>query len=121
MESSIPNRIRLFRTALGYSQEYVAKKLHITQQANSLIESNPEKATLERLKKLEELLRVDLFTLIGEDKSLVLNNINQKGGNAATQMVFHTEKDLNSLYENHMKELKNQIDFLKGLLSKEYR
>lgn len=116
MENSISNRIRLFRTALGYSQEYVAKKLHITQQAYSIIENTPEKATLERLKKLAELLKVDLFTLIGEDKSLIQTNINQKGGNAATQMIFHPEKNIAFLYEKHTHDLQNQIEFLKKML-----
>ena len=119
MENSITNRIKQLRTALGYSQEYIAAMLKITQQAYSNIESNPEKASLARLKKLAELLRVDLFTLIGEDKSLIQTNVNQKGGQAATQMVFHQENQTDkNVYERYIEELKNQNDYLKSLISK---
>jgi transcriptional regulator with XRE-family HTH domain len=117
MENSITNRIKQLRMAMGFSQEYVAAKLKITQQAYSSIEANPEKATLLRLKNLAELLRVDLFTLIGEEKSLIQTNVNQQGGQAATQMVFHqdtqTEKNV---YERYVEELKSQNEFLKSLV-----
>lgn len=117
MENSITNRIKQLRTAMGYSQEFVALKLKITQQAYSNIEANPEKATLLRLKKLAELLHVDLFTLIGEEKSLIQTNLNQQGGQAATQMVFHQENSTEkNVYERYIEELKSQNEFLKSMV-----
>jgi transcriptional regulator with XRE-family HTH domain len=42
------NKIRMLREGIGLSQEYVAEKLNITQQAYSKMEKNPQNVTLER-------------------------------------------------------------------------
>lgn len=54
MKHRIPigENIRFIREQLGYSQEYVATQLGITQQSYSNIEKKPEKATLQRLKDI---------------------------------------------------------------------
>jgi DNA-binding XRE family transcriptional regulator len=39
------NKIRMLREGIGLSQEYVAEKLNITQQAYSKMEKNPKNAT----------------------------------------------------------------------------
>ncbi len=115
MEQTISERIRQYRTALGYSQEYVAKKLKITQQAYSSIESNPFKATLERLKQLADILKVELIVLICDEKTFVQTNINQQGGKAATQMIVN-EATETSVYERYITDLKSEIDFLKKVV-----
>lgn len=43
------------RGALGCSQEYVAKKMHLSQQSDSPLERHPEEAPLTRLKNLSEV------------------------------------------------------------------
>lgn len=47
-----------FRKSKGLSQSDVAQKLGITQQAYQLIESNPEKVSVERLFKVLTILGV---------------------------------------------------------------
>lgn len=61
------NKIRMLREGIGFSQDYVAKKLNITQQAYSKIEKSPNTATLERLKQPSEVLGVKINSLVGED------------------------------------------------------
>lgn len=117
MEQTISERIRQYRTALGYSQEYVAKKLKITQQAYSSIESKPFKATLERLKQLADVLKVELIVLICDDKTFVQTNINQQGGKAATQMIVNEGAEV-SVYERYITDLKNEVDYLKKIIAK---
>ncbi len=58
------NKIRMLREGVGFSQDYVARKLKITQQAYSKLEKNPNNATLERLKQLSEVLGVKINSII---------------------------------------------------------
>ncbi len=114
MKISVSENIRLIREAKGFSQEYIAKKLKVTQQAYSSMEKTPENMTLKRLKDLCEILDVNLITLLGEDNVYVQQNYNQKGGHAATQMVFNKigegEKDL---YERMIAGLKEEVNHLR--------
>jgi transcriptional regulator with XRE-family HTH domain len=111
---SISNNIRLLRESMGYSQDYVAMQLNITQQAYSAIEKKPEKATLQRLKEIASILQVPLVTLLGEDEVVIQQNFNQAGGNAGTI--------LKNIYTNHevldrlVAELKDEITFLRSAL-----
>ena len=65
-KKSIADNIRRIRESLGYSQDYVAIRLDISQQAYSTIEKTPEKSTLSRLRQISEILQVPLVTLLGE-------------------------------------------------------
>jgi transcriptional regulator with XRE-family HTH domain len=125
--NTMGENIRRIRTALGYSQDYVAKRLGITQQAYSAIEKNPEHSALQRLKEVSQVLQVTLPALIGEDESLLQTNVQQQGGHAATQMIFQGTADArNELYERYILELKTEtehlreeIRFLRGLIKKQ--
>lgn len=80
MKISMSENIRLLRESRGYSQEYIASRLHITQQAYSRLEKHPESMTLERLRDLAKILDVPLLTLLGEENMYFMQNINQQGG-----------------------------------------
>jgi len=97
------NKIRMLREGVGFSQDYVARKLKITQQAYSKLEKNPNNATLERLKQLSEVLGVKINSIIGDDDMFVQQNFHQKGGNAAT--VMH----ITSLADREREALQQQI------------
>lgn len=118
MNKNLSNQVRLIRESKGYTQEYVAKKLRVTQQAYSQMEKNPESMTLKKLRDLSLIFDVQLVTLLGEDNIYVQQNYQQTGGNAATKMVVQTSKQENDLYERLIEELKNEILFLKELLKK---
>lgn len=113
---SISNNIRLLRESMGYSQDYVALQLKITQQAYSAIEKNPEKATLQRLKEIAAILQVPLVTLLGEDEVVIQQNFNQAGGNAGTILknIYTSSEVLDKL----VAELKDEINFLRAALLK---
>ena len=49
MSQNISETIRLIRESKGYSQEYMASQLNITQQAYSRLEKQPETITLRYL------------------------------------------------------------------------
>jgi transcriptional regulator with XRE-family HTH domain len=78
------NKIRMLREGIGFSQDYVAKKLNITQQAYSKLEKNPDNVILKRLRELSDVLGVSLDSIVGEDETYIQQNFNQRVGNAAT-------------------------------------
>lgn len=118
-EYSLANKIKLLRESSNLSQEYVASKLNISQQAYSRMENHPEGITVKRLMDLSQILGVPMNTLIGEDDLYIQQNFNQQGGNAGTvlyvQGLAETERNA---YEKHIQDLKQQIDILNNLLMK---
>lgn len=56
--------IRNKRETLNYTQEYLAAKLHISQNAYSKIELGYTKITLERLFQIADILETELMELI---------------------------------------------------------
>lgn len=114
-----PSVIRLIRRSNGYSQDYVASKLEITQQAYSNIEKHPENASIKRLRKLSEVFSVPVTRLIGEKEEYIQQNFQQQGGQAAT--VIHVQgipEHERQLYERLIEELKSENQLLRSLLDK---
>ena len=63
--AAIKNK-RIYR---NYTQEYLALKLHISQNAYSKIELGYTKITLERLFQIADILEFDVVDFINSDKS----------------------------------------------------
>jgi transcriptional regulator with XRE-family HTH domain len=115
-EPNISDTIRLLREARGFSQKQMADKLSITQQAYSNLEKKPERACLIRLRELATIFQVDLITLLGEEDTFILQNFNQTGGNAATQMNVTSPSSVeHNVYEKLVATLKEEIAFLREL------
>lgn len=114
--------IRSIRESKKVKQIYMANKLKVTQQAYSRMENEPENVSLKKLRQIAEILEVDLITLLGIDTSLVQQNFNQQGGNAATQMVQnYTTVEKNELYERIIARLREEISYLRPLgINKSY-
>ncbi|MDB5011539.1 MAG: helix-turn-helix protein [Mucilaginibacter sp.] len=63
--AAIKNK-RIYR---NYTQEYLALKLHISQNAYSKIELGYTKITLERLFEIADILEFDVVEFLNADKS----------------------------------------------------
>jgi transcriptional regulator with XRE-family HTH domain len=116
-----PSTIRLIRESNGFSQEYVAAKLEITQQAYSNIEKNPENSSIKRLKQISEVLSVPVTSLIGETEHYIQQNFQQQGGQAAT--IIHVQgipENERQLYERYIEQLKSEIQMLKSMLNQKH-
>ena len=61
---TIAANIRSARLQKNYSQDYLAAKLHISQNAYSKVELGQTRVTLERLSVIAEVLQVELTSLI---------------------------------------------------------
>jgi transcriptional regulator with XRE-family HTH domain len=111
------NKIRMLREGIGLSQDYVAKKLNITQQAYSKIEKSPDSATLQRLKQLSEILGVKVNSLVGEDDMYIEQNFHQQGGNAATVMYVTGLADRERLSMlQQIESLQKQVEVLTKII-----
>jgi transcriptional regulator with XRE-family HTH domain len=64
MNIEVGNKIRKIRLKKGYSQEYMAFNLHISQKTYSRIENNQSKCDIDRLVKIADLLEVDIGYII---------------------------------------------------------
>ena len=111
------NKVRMLREGIGYSQEYVAKKLNITQQAYSKIEKNPNNATLERLRQLSEVLGVKINSIVGDDDMYIQQNFHQQGGNASTVMYITglADREREALVQQ-INAVQKQIDLLTKII-----
>lgn len=65
------HKLRLLREFRNYSQEYIAEKLGITQNAYSRIENNQTKITTERLAKLASILNIPLLELLSDREPVI--------------------------------------------------
>jgi len=116
-----PHRIRILRETLGYSQEYVASKLNISQQAYSNLEKNPDSLSLKRLKELGKVLNSPIAAVIGEDESYIQQNFHQQGGQASTVMYVQGIGELErKAFEEHIRSLKSEIEVLRELLLRKH-
>ena len=83
------NKIKERRKALGYSQDYVAMRLDITQKAYSDIENGKTKMKTETLDLLAEILEITPYSLcplscgcfndIGEKYISLIKYLEEKG------------------------------------------
>ena len=111
------NKIRMLREGIGLSQDYVAKKLNITQQAYSKIEKNPNNTSLERLKQLSEVLGVKINSILGNDDMYIQQNFHQQGGNASSVMYITGLADRErEMLTQQIENLQRQVDVLTKII-----
>lgn len=117
----IGEKIRKIRSIKGYSQEYMAEVMKISQAAYSDIENNKTKINLDRIQELAKIFRIDVNDLISFDENQVFNNTfneNSKG-------FFNVQKVMNENFDNERKvyneqinNLKEEINYLRNKLDK---
>ena len=109
---SIGSRIRKKRAEKGFSQEFLAEKLKISQGTLSNIESSKSKPDIDLLKSISNILEIDVYELIEDNKLKQVNKDNSTGYLAENQSFIISEK-LIEQYEERIKELKETIEELK--------
>ena len=75
---AIVSNIRKIREFRNYTQQYLAVKLHISQNAYSKIELGYSSITLTRLIHIAEILDVDIVDIINADDDEVLQKLSLK-------------------------------------------
>jgi len=112
-------KIRKIRELKGYSQQYIAEKLGITQAAYSKIESNENSINFDKLKTIANVLEIDPFDLLNFNDQQIFNNCNNNGiwGNNGSYYAYSKKEQ--ELYESKIKHLKEEVKFLRDMLNKQ--
>jgi transcriptional regulator with XRE-family HTH domain len=111
----VGQNIRKFRTQKGYSQEYMAESLGITQPSYARLEKDDNRINVVRLLQIAQYLEVNVGELLGHKAQMVTNQSNNK--TATAYNVDKVSKIINADKE-FIASLKGEIAFLREVLSK---
>lgn len=115
MNNLISKNIRKYRELKGYSQEYMAHELDITQASYAKIENNTTKINVERLFAIAKVLEMDAGEILELNKQTIFNQNNNEVANAFGNIEkFH--QDNKEAYEQIIKAKDEQIALLKTML-----
>lgn len=115
----IGEKIRKVRSIKGYSQEYMAEVMKISQAAYSDIENNKTKVNLDRIQQLAKIFEIDVSDLISFDENQVFNNTfneNSKGFFNVQKVMNESFDNERKVYNEQIKDLKEEINYLRNKL-----
>jgi transcriptional regulator with XRE-family HTH domain len=101
-------KIRRYREARNYTQEFMASQLNISQGSYAKIENNQTKITFERLKDISDLLEIDLSTFLASENHNTFNMSNNQTANGFIESYYGISGSLESLLVE-LKELIQEI------------
>jgi transcriptional regulator with XRE-family HTH domain len=107
----IGNKLRVFRTEKGYTQEKIADLLQISQASYSNLENNIGKVDLKTIQKISEIYEIDLVSLLNQDGVNFNQNLNTSNNDSIINQL--TDK-LIEQYETRLKEKDKIIAKLKS-------
>lgn len=116
----IGQKIKKLRELKNLTQTHVAEKLGVSQSAYSKMELGESEVTYNRLEKISEILEMKPEEVISFNESMVFNVMNNPyGGNVFSQIdqnaISNTERQL---YQDQINLLKEEVAYLKKMLSK---
>ena len=112
-------KIKDLRKKKGFSHEYMADKLDISQPAYSKIEKMETVLSVDRLFKIAEILETPVNDILELQPNTVYNQTNNdKGTFIGHQEVAHLYQDNKELTEKIIQTQQNEIVFLRDLLAK---
>jgi transcriptional regulator with XRE-family HTH domain len=116
----IVRRIVEFRKELGLSLEYVADSLEMSTAAYHKIEKLETKLTVDRLIGISKVMEVPLTDLLGiKVEKHYSQEVAEKGvGHQYNGDIKALYNENSELSKDHISSLKEEINFLKGIISK---
>lgn len=115
MNNIIAKNIKKYRELRGYSQEYMAHELDITQASYAKLENNLTKINVDRLFAISELLEADIQDILDIKKQTIFNQNNNVTANAFGNVESLAQND-KEVYEQLIKSKDEQISLLKSML-----
>ena len=116
---AIGKNIRVIREIRGYSQDYMANKVGVSQRTYSNIEADKSKVDAELIKSIAEVLDIDPIRLMSFDEKVLFHGNNHHNSNVS---YFGTIQEAlgkeNEALKAHIKDLKEEIVFLRSQLDK---
>lgn len=119
LTTNIGPKIKKIREIKGYSQEYIASKMSITQNSYSKIERGETNLSLNKVMEICSILEIDLNTLMNFDEKMIFNNCTQSGNVGENNtFVFNAAEKMQELFERIIKTKDAEIERLHNLLNK---
>ena len=113
---TIGQQIRSLREAKGYSQEYMADMLDISQSSYACLESGKTSLRVERLFQILELLDTDIASLM--NKKSASNHISNGSETSISEPRGISIPELKLVYDRLFQEMRDEILFLRSLVRK---
>ncbi len=111
----IGSKIRQLRELKGYTQEYMAGKMGVSQRAYSKIENNETKINWDKLTKISAVLDIEPTDITSFDDNIIFNNCNQE--QAGKNLTINKVPELLiQQYQERIKHLEQEIEFLRNQL-----
>jgi transcriptional regulator with XRE-family HTH domain len=107
----IGNKLRKLRMDKGYSQEYLAEVLNISQKTYSNMEIDKSSISVDTLKKIAAEYNVDLMEILSDERVIVQHN------NSHDNSTFQGGIIINHLSDELLTQLKERIEDLKVIVA----
>ena len=107
--TKIGNKLRQLRINKGYSQEYMAEILAVSQKTYSNMENDKTSISIEALKKIAEEYRVNILKLLSDEKIMVQQN-NFLDLSSNQEIIYnHITDELINQLKSRIEDLKNSL------------
>ena len=114
--NSIADLVKKTRHEKNYCQDYIAKKIGISQKAYSKIENNETKLNVDTLTRIAEILEVDVASFFNSSEKPVLNDFSTRTGGDNVIYKNNSIEKIEELYKEIIKAKDSEIETLKVLL-----
>lgn len=112
------NKLRQLRLEKGYSQEYLADILKISQKTYSNIENNKSIVSISRLKRIAEEYQIDLMHLLSDEKkNTESKDSHSKTPNTVSEELINQMKERIEEFKFIVYEKNKQIELLEKKLN----
>lgn len=109
-------KIKKLRELKNLTQDHMAKALGISQGAYSRMELGDTDITYSKLERISEELGMKPEEVISFNESMVFNVMNNEIGNGLVINNNQLSEAEKNLYEEQIRQLKDQIEYLKKIL-----
>ena len=113
----VAQKIRKMREFKGFSQDYLASQLSLSQRQYQRVESGAQDIGITRLEEICKVLEVAPTEILGIDEKYVIENCTNSGfGHGFT--INNLPEQLIAQYQGQIQQLKEEVAFLRGLVGK---
>ena len=112
-------KIRKVRELRGYSQEYMAVQLDISQRQYQRLETGAQELSLTKLEAICTALNTTVDNLLGFDEKYVIENCTNSGSGSGVTVYNNMPEKLIGQLQDQIEHLKEEVNFLRNLLNKQ--
>ncbi|MFN5849110.1 MAG: helix-turn-helix domain-containing protein [Chitinophagales bacterium] len=105
-------KIRRYREEKGYSQDYMANMLDITQPTYAKYENESTEITVKRLNEIAKILQLDISNFFTTEQRVI--NISDFKEHSTNNYIENQYTETKELYQKLIDTLEKEIDHLKA-------